>query len=123
MKNNRLWLYVGPRCRPSWFDCRRPDRRYQMGKHCQFPDLDAHEISFIRASVIWKLVYDYRGEGPEKIGFLNAIVEFFDATPQAQITMPFWNALFLKIIVIWIQTGFAMGVLSAALRGISEETI
>ena len=37
--------------------------------------------------------------------------------------MPFWNNIFLMIILIWIQTGFAMVILSAALRGIPEETI
>ena len=37
--------------------------------------------------------------------------------------MPFWNSFFLMAILIWIQTGFAMVILSAALRGISEETI
>ena len=36
--------------------------------------------------------------------------------------MPFWNNFFLMVILIWIQTGFAMVILSAALRGIPEET-
>jgi alpha-glucoside transport system permease protein len=37
--------------------------------------------------------------------------------------MPFWNNLFLMVVLIWIQTGFAMVILSAALRSIPEETI
>ena len=37
--------------------------------------------------------------------------------------IPFWNNLFLMVILIWIQTGFAMVILSAALRGVPEETI
>jgi alpha-glucoside transport system permease protein len=37
--------------------------------------------------------------------------------------IPFWNNFFLMVILIWIQTGFAMVILSAALRGIPEETI
>ena len=37
--------------------------------------------------------------------------------------MPFWNNFFLMAILVWIQTGFAMVILSAALRGIPEETI
>jgi alpha-glucoside transport system permease protein len=37
--------------------------------------------------------------------------------------MPFWNNFFLMVILIWIQTGFAMVILSAALRGIPEETL
>ena len=37
--------------------------------------------------------------------------------------IPFWNNLFLMVILIWIQSGFAMVILSAALRGVPEETI
>nr|WP_319389663.1 sugar ABC transporter permease [uncultured Cohaesibacter sp.] len=80
-------------------------------------------ISFIGASIIWKFVYEYRGEGSAQIGIVNAIVEALGGDPQAWITIPFWNNFFLMIILIWIQTGFAMVILSAALRGIPEETI
>ena len=80
-------------------------------------------ISFIGASVIWKFVYDYRGEGSTQIGLLNAIIELFGLPPQAWITIPFWNNFFLMVILIWIQTGFAMVILAAALRGVPDETI
>ncbi|WP_313613970.1 sugar ABC transporter permease [Agrobacterium sp.] len=80
-------------------------------------------ISFVGASVIWKFIYEYRGEGQTQIGLLNAVVEFFGGTPEVWISMPFWNNFFLMVILIWIQTGFAMVILSAALRGIPEETV
>ena len=80
-------------------------------------------ISFVGASVIWRFVYDYRGAGDTQIGVLNAIVTAFGLPPQAWITIPFWNSVFLMVILIWIQTGFAMVILSAALRGIPEETL
>lgn len=80
-------------------------------------------ISFVGASVIWKFIYDYRGAGSEQIGILNALVVYFGGEPQAWITIPFWNNFFLMIILVWIQTGFAMVILSAALRGIPDETI
>nr|WP_321457656.1 sugar ABC transporter permease [uncultured Cohaesibacter sp.] len=80
-------------------------------------------ISFIGASIIWKFVYEYRGEGSAQIGIVNAVVEALGGDPQAWITIPFWNNFFLMVILIWIQTGFAMVILSAALRGIPEETI
>ena len=80
-------------------------------------------ISFVGASVIWKFIYDYRGAGSIQIGLLNAIVEQFGLPPQAWITIPFWNSFFLMAILIWIQTGFAMVILSAALRSVPEETI
>ena len=43
--------------------------------------------------------------------------------PQAWKTIPFWNNFFLMAIMIWIQTGLAMVILSAALRGIPQETV
>jgi len=43
--------------------------------------------------------------------------------PQQWLTLPFWNNFFLMAVLIWIQTGFAMVILSAALRGIPEETV
>ncbi|MDH5797848.1 MAG: sugar ABC transporter permease, partial [Paracoccaceae bacterium] len=58
---------------------------------------------------------------------VNAIQIFsFDyayGEPQQWLTVPFWNGFFLMVVLIWIQTGFAMVILSAALRGIPEETI
>ena len=80
-------------------------------------------ISFVGASVIWKFVYDYRGPGAEQIGVLNALVVALGGEPQPWIATPFWNNFFLMIILVWIQTGFAMVILSAALRGVPHETL
>ncbi|MET0597158.1 MAG: sugar ABC transporter permease [Mesorhizobium sp.] len=80
-------------------------------------------ISFVGASVIWKFIYEYRGEGQTQIGVLNAIVTGLGGDPQVWISLPFWNNFFLMVILIWIQTGFAMVILSSALRGIPEETL
>ena len=65
-------------------------------------------ISFVGASVIWRFVYDYRGAADQQIGVLNALVTFFGLPPQAWITIPFWNSILLMIILVWIQTGFAI---------------
>ena len=80
-------------------------------------------ISFVGAGVIWKFVYDYRGPSDDQIGFLNALVVSFGFEPQAWMTIPIWNNLFLMIIMIWIQTGLAMVIFSAALRGIPKEML
>ena len=158
-------------------------------------------ISFVGASVIFKLVYDTRPVDQEQIGIMNAIWLGFDGgfgsfvmlrlvpallliafgamvayaiqavltplrdphnkdgvamkalrlvgaafgawlivkslislvglftlqytygEPQTWLTIPFWNSFFLMVVLIWIQTGFAMVILSAALRGVPEETI
>ncbi len=80
-------------------------------------------ISFVGASVIWKFVYDYRGVGAEQIGVLNAIVQALGFEAQAWISVIGLNSILLMIILIWIEVGFAMVILSAALRGVSEETL
>ena len=54
---------------------------------------------------------------------LNAVVVGLGGEPQTWLTVPFWNNFFLMLVLVWIQTGFATVILSAALRGIPEETI
>jgi alpha-glucoside transport system permease protein len=76
-------------------------------------------ISFVGASLIWKFVY---ANTPE-IGILNALRDVAGLAPIDPLQVPFWNNLFLMVILVWIQTGFAMVILGAALRGIPEETI
>ena len=58
-----------------------------------------------------------------KLGLLNAIVVALGFEPQAWLTIPIWNNLFLMAIMIWIQTGLALVIFSAALRSIPSETI
>ena len=123
-KNNMLWLIVVPAL-STFFGliiAALTDRVWwgSIAKSLIFMPM---AISFIGASIIWKFIYDYRGESSEQIGLLNAVVQYFGGDPQAWITIPFWNNIFLMVILIWIQTGFAMVILSAALRGIPEETI
>ena len=76
-------------------------------------------ISFVGASLIWKFVY---AVDPE-IGIINAIRDTMGLAPLDPLQLGFWNNFFLMIILVWVQTGFAMVILSAALRGIPEETV
>lgn len=77
-------------------------------------------ISFVGASLIWKFVY---ANNPD-IGMINAVRFALGATESLDVMqLRFWNNFFLMVILIWIQTGFAMVILSGALRGIPEETI
>jgi alpha-glucoside transport system permease protein len=81
-------------------------------------------ISFVGAAVIWKLVYDTRPIDQDQIGVLNALYLFFGGTePQQWLTHIPSNSFYLMAVLVWIQTGFAMVILSAALRGIPEETV
>lgn len=79
-------------------------------------------ISFIGASVIWRFIYYYKGPDVEQIGLLNAIVVSLGGEAQPWMTIEPWNNFLLMIILVWVQTGFAMVLLSAALRGVPEET-
>ena len=124
LTNNLLWLLIVPALSTFFGLCIAAlTDRIRWGNIAKSLIFMPMAISFIGASIIWKFVYDYRAQGTEQIGLLNAVVEYFGGTPQAWITIPFWNNIFLMVILIWIQTGFAMVILSAALRGIPEETV
>lgn len=75
-------------------------------------------ISMVGAGVIWNFIYEANAE----IGLLNAIWALFGGQPQAWIELlqP-WNNFFLIVIVVWLQTGFAMVLFSAAIKGIPGE--
>ena len=76
-------------------------------------------ISFVGASLIWKFVY---AANPD-IGIINALRVYIGLNAIDPLQVSFWNNFFLMFILVWIQTGFAMVILSAALRGIPEETV
>jgi alpha-glucoside transport system permease protein len=82
-------------------------------------------ISMVGAGVIWNFMYEVKDIADPQIGLLNAIWVAFGGEPQAWtalITQP-WNNIFLIIIMIWLQTGYAMVIFSAAIKGIPEELI
>ena len=80
-------------------------------------------ISFVGAGIIWKFVYEYKSAGREQIGLLNAIVVAAGGDPVQWLQTDPINTILLIVVMIWIQTGFAMVVLSAAIKGIPTEQI
>ncbi|GGH51633.1 ABC transporter permease subunit [Frigidibacter albus] len=124
MGNNLLWLLIVPAA-ATFFGLIAASLtdRLRWGNLAKSLIFMPMAISFIGASVIWKFIYDFRGEGQAQIGLLNAVVEGFGGAPQTWLTLTPWNNLMLMAVLIWIQTGFAMVILSAALRGIPEETV
>ncbi|MGN7861537.1 carbohydrate ABC transporter permease [Microbacterium sp. 22303] len=79
-------------------------------------------ISFVGAGIIWKFIYDFR-QG-DQIGLLNAIVTLFGGKPVSWLdTTPLVNTICLLIVFIWTQTGFAMVILSAAIKAVPTEQI
>jgi ABC-type sugar transport system permease subunit len=80
-------------------------------------------ISFVGASVIWRFVYAFEPAGSDQIGLFNAIWTMFGGDPQPWIQQRPWNNLLLIAIMIWIQTGFAMVILSSAIKGVPTELV
>jgi alpha-glucoside transport system permease protein len=80
-------------------------------------------ISFVGAGIIWKFVYEYRPAEERQLGLLNQLVVWLGGTPQQWLLEEPWNTLFLIVILIWIQAGFAMVVLSAAIKAIPAEIV
>ncbi len=201
MRNNMLWLVVVPAASTAFgLLAAQLTDRISWGNIAKSLIFMPMAISFVGASVIFKLIYDARPADQSQIGILNAVwmqfeggfgsvlflqilpvvivfafaaivayvgyLVFRPATtgegggalmlilraaialfaawlvwlslgsiwnistaelpygkPQTWLTLPFYNNFFLMVVLIWIQTGFAMVILSAALRGIPEETI
>lgn len=80
-------------------------------------------ISFVGASIIWRFVYDANPADQEQIGLLNQIVVSFGGAPVQWLQDSPWNTFFLIVILIWVQTGFAMVILSAAIKGVPAEQL
>lgn len=202
MQNNLLWLIVVPALSTAFgLLAAQLTDRIRWGNIAKSLIFMPMAISFVGASVIWKLIYDTRDASVAQIGILNALWLKFDGgagsfvalralpalfvvllvlafayaawgiarpllkagarprplalvlrlvgialllalisevagwltgifandlpygAPQTWLSMPYWNSYFLMIVLVWIQTGFAMVILSAALRGVPEETI
>ena len=203
MKNNMLWLIIVPAASTAFgLLAAQLTDRISWGNAAKSLIFMPMAISFVGASVIWKLVYDTRPVEQQQIGIINSIWLMFEGgfgsiiflqlipavfllafaavvayacfsfvkplwmnpndlrrywllairllvavggvwlvflslrsllslftaslpfgEPQTWLTVPLWNSFLLMVVLIWIQTGFAMVILSAALRGIPEETV
>ena len=103
-------------------------------------------ISFVGASVIWRFIYAFKPAGSDQIGLLNAVRQTFGLDPlgwlieRDGLLEPVWetlkvpsidalptllplNTLALIAIMVWLQTGFCMVLLSAAVKGIPKDVI
>ena len=80
-------------------------------------------ISLIGASVIWRFVYTWKPPSEPQYGLLNAIMQALGRDPVSWVQTPDFhiNTFALIVILIWLQTGFAMVVLSAAIKGVPTE--
>lgn len=78
-------------------------------------------ISLVGASVIWgNIMYDYNQVG-EQTGMLNALRVLVGLEPYNYLADNPWNTFWLIVILVWVQTGFAMVILSAAIKAVPAE--
>lgn len=80
-------------------------------------------ISFVGAGIIWKFVYEYRPAAADQIGLLNQILVWFGQEPVLWLQSEPINTLLLIVVLIWVETGFAMVVLSASIKGVPVEQL
>jgi alpha-glucoside transport system permease protein len=90
-------------------------------------------ISFVGAAVIWRNIFagggiealeTINGTTPSyQIGLLKSLLGHTAEYNEPLYSLKFWGNFFLMWILVWVQTGFAMVIFSAALRGVPEDTI
>jgi alpha-glucoside transport system permease protein len=81
-------------------------------------------ISFVGASVVFTFIYSFRPEGfGQQIGLLNEIKTGLVGDPVNWLAQQPWNNLYLMVILIWLQTGFSMVILSSAIKGVPVELL
>jgi alpha-glucoside transport system permease protein len=124
LRNNAIWLVVGTAGSvllgliiAGLFD---RVRRESLAKTIVFLPL---AISLVGASVIWGFMYAWQPAGQPQIGLLNAIVVAFGGEPIPWLTTSPINIFCEILILVWLQTGFAMVVLSAAIKGVPGELL
>ena len=124
LRNNILWLLIGTSgsvglglLTAALFD---RIRRESLAKIFVFMPL---AISLVGATVIWKFVYAWQPASQPQYGLLNAVWTAFGFEPVPWITQFPINLPSEMVILIWLQTGFAMVVFSAAIKGVSSEMI
>ncbi|MEU3744680.1 MULTISPECIES: carbohydrate ABC transporter permease [Streptomyces] len=78
-------------------------------------------ISFVGAGVVWKFVYAYRPAEAGQIGLLNQLVVAFGGEPRQWLVDSPWNVLFLVVVMVWTQAGFAAVLLAGAIRAVPGE--
>lgn len=124
LRNNILWLLIGTSgsvglglLTAALFD---RIRREALAKVFVFLPL---AISLVGATVIWKFVYAWQPASQPQYGLLNAVWTAFGFEPIPWVTQFPINLPAEMVILIWLQTGFAMVVFSAAIKGVSTEII
>ena len=122
LRNNLIWLVVAPTAAVviGLVFAAMADRvkHESLAKTFVFLPL---AISMVGASVIWGFVYAWRVPGTPQVGIINAIIQGFGGEPIAFFQRVPLNTFAMIVIMIWLQVGFAMVILSAAIKGVPTE--
>lgn len=123
MRNTLLWLLFAPIFTTvlglTMAILLNQMRRESIPKSILFMPM---AISFVGASIIWKFIYDFRSNGTQ-IGLLNAIWTHLGGEPVNWILNKPLNTFLLMVILVWTQTGFAMVILSAAIKAVPSDIV
>ncbi len=124
MRNNVLWLVLGTGGAViiglAFATLVDRVKREALAKTFVFLPL---AISMVGAAVVWRFVYYWRPAGQPQIGLLNAVLTAAGNEPVAILQTPPVNTLALIVIMVWLQVGFVMVVLSSAIKGVPTEII
>lgn len=126
--NNLLWLIIVPAATVALgvvvavLADKLSERGEKIGKSMIFLPM---AISFVGASAIWTLVYAYDDPSQTQTGLLNAIWTLLGGDPQTWLSIDTarLNSILMMVILIWLQVGFAMILLSSAIKGVPEDTL
>jgi alpha-glucoside transport system permease protein len=82
-------------------------------------------ISFVAAATIWSFTYAYVPPGRPEIGILNSLVTAagLEAQPWLTIDSGRLNSFLLMAVLVWLQVGYSMVIISAAIKAVPEETL
>lgn len=121
MRNTILWLLCAPIFTTAlglvMAVLLNQMRRESIPKSLLFAPM---AISFVGASIIWQFVYDYRSDGVQ-IGILNAVWTSLGGEPVNWMLNRPLNNFLLMVILVWTQMGFAMVILSAAIKAVPSD--
>jgi len=82
-------------------------------------------VSAVAASAVWFLMFAYRPNPEPQIGVFNGVITLFTNRPIALLSNEAFhlNTLLLVLVTIWLGTGFAMVMISTAIKNVPAETI
>lgn len=82
-------------------------------------------ISAVGAATVWRFIYAFAPAGQPQVGLQNAILTRVGHDPIAWLEQrtAFTNTFLLIVMFLWLNVGFSMVLLSAAIKGVPTETL